>query len=305
MLDSTGTPPTLSFQTSDGALAYVDQGSGPPLVFLHGGFVDHTMWDAQIPVFARTHRVIAPDARGHGASANATRPFRSADDLAALLRHLDAAPAILVGLSMGGGVAVDTVLEHPELVRAVVVSGSGTSEPVFEDPWTLDVSGAQQRALAAGDVEGWLAAFDRFTVGPRRTVDDVDPDVVRRLRAMALRTIAKHTADEPPHHVPVRHTWERAKDIRVPVFAINGAADSPDILRMAERLVTGVRAPGGRVKTVGGGHYPNMEDPDGFNAALTTFLNRLDAPEAPEALDAKGTQGARGAQGSGRARGSL
>ncbi|MFC9545202.1 alpha/beta fold hydrolase [Streptomyces sp. NPDC056956] len=268
-------PPTLSFETSDGSLAYVDEGSGPPLVFLHGGFVDHTMWDRQIAFFARRHRVIAPDARGHGASSNATRPYRSADDLAALLRHLDAAPAVLVGVSMGGAIAVDTVLEHPGLVRAVVVSGVGTSEPVFEDPWSLEVFGAQQRALAAGDVEGWVEAFNRFTVGPRRTLDDVPPEVVLRVRRMALRTLAKHTADEPDHRVPVSDTWERAKGIRVPVLAINGAEDSSDHHGMAERLVSGV--PGGRVTTVGGGHYPNMEDPEGFNAALAGFLDALGA----------------------------
>ncbi|MBG7697666.1 alpha/beta hydrolase [Streptomyces sp. MC1] len=128
---------TRSFTTCDGSLAYRDVGEGRPLVLLHAGFFDHSMWDEQIRAFAPHYRVIAPDARGHGASSNATRPFRPADDLAALLRHLDVGPAVLVGVSMGGGTAVDTALEHPELVRAVVVCGVGTSEPYFENPWSL------------------------------------------------------------------------------------------------------------------------------------------------------------------------
>lgn len=265
---------TLSFKTSDGSLAYRDDGAGQTLVLLHGGYLDHTMWDEQVRAFAPHYRVIAPDARGHGASSNATRPFRPADDLAALLRHLDAAPAILVGLSMGGGTAVDTALEHPDLVRAVVVGNVGTSEPVFEDPWSREVLAEQRRALAAGDVEGWLDAFLRFAAGPHRRLDDVDQDVVRRLRAMGRRTLAKHTGDEPNHLVPVPDTWRRAATIDVPVLAINGAIDSSDHLAMAERLVRTV--PDGRATAIENtAHYPNMEDPAGYNALLAEFLETL------------------------------
>lgn len=87
--------------TNDGRFAYHDAGTGDPVILLHGGFLDHRMWDEQIPVLESRYRVVAPDARGHGASANASRPFRHADDLAALLFHLDIGPAVIVGLSMG------------------------------------------------------------------------------------------------------------------------------------------------------------------------------------------------------------
>ncbi len=100
------------FPSADGDLAYLDTGSGDPVVLLHSGYVDHRVWSDQIPALAAEYRVIAPDVRGHGFSANATRPFRWADDLAALLRHLDAGPAVLVGSSMGGVIATDTLVEH-------------------------------------------------------------------------------------------------------------------------------------------------------------------------------------------------
>ncbi|CAM5375399.1 2-succinyl-6-hydroxy-2,4-cyclohexadiene-1-carboxylate synthase [Streptomyces violaceorubidus] len=190
------------FTSTDGDLAYRDTGAGDPVVLLHSGFTDHRVFDAQIPALARQYRVIAPDVRGHGASANATRPFRWADDLAALLRHLDTGPAVLVGVSMGGAIATDTVLEYPELVRAVVVCGASTSEFEYTDPWVRQVSADQARALGAGDVEGWLTAFLRFVPGEHRTLDDVDPDVLRRVREMALGTLSKHTPDEENHHVP-------------------------------------------------------------------------------------------------------
>ncbi|MEU9112350.1 alpha/beta hydrolase [Streptomyces sp. NPDC048483] len=265
-----------SLDTADGHLAYRDAGAGQPLVLLHGGFLDHSMWDDQIPAFAPHYRVIAPDARGHGGSSNASKPFRHTDDVAALLRHLDVGPAILVGVSMGGGIAVDTALEHLDLVSALVVSGVGTSEPEFQDPWVHEIQAEQARALAAGDAESWVEAFTQFAAGPRRTLDDVDQDVVCRLREMTWRTVAKHTGTEPMHMVPVTDTWERAAKMTVPVLAINGGIDSDDHIDMAERLVRTVA--GGRATTVAAtAHYPNMERPDAFNEILGNFLRAASA----------------------------
>ncbi|MEW9517315.1 alpha/beta fold hydrolase [Streptomyces tubercidicus] len=267
-----------TFETHDGRLAYRDAGSGRPLVLLHGGFVDGGMWDDQLPYFARDHRVIVPDARGHGASANATLPFRQTDDLAALLRHLDTGPAVLVGVSMGGAMAVDTALEHPGLVRALVVCGAGTSEPEFHHPWVREIQAAQARALAAGDIEGWIDAFLMYVAGPHRTLDAVDPQVVGRIRDMARRTLAKHTADEPDRHVPVADTWARAAKITVPVLAVNGTLDMDDCIGMGERLVRTVAH--GRTATIDGtAHYPNMERPDVFNRMVEEALRGFLADE--------------------------
>jgi pimeloyl-ACP methyl ester carboxylesterase len=253
----------------------LDTGTGRPVVLLHGGFLDHRMWDDQIPVLEARHRVIAFDARGHGKSPCATAPFRFADDLAALLRDLDTGPAVLVGLSMGAGTAVDTALEHPDLVRALVISGAGTSEPYYTDPWTTGTLARWNSALAAGDPVGWMEAFLSFAAGPHRPLEDVDPKVVGRLREMAMGTIGKHTVDEPNLLVPVKNTWERVAAIDVPVLAVNGAIDSPDNTGMASRLIAAVR--NGRATLIDGtAHYPNMERPAEFNAILSEFLQSAD-----------------------------
>ncbi len=260
--------------TEDGRLAYRDIGSGQPLVLLHGGFVDHHMWDDQIPAFASLYRVIAPDARGHGASANASKPFRFADDLAALLRHLGTGPAILAGVSMGASTAVDTALEHPDLVRAVVVTGAGTSEPEYTDPWTIRVTRDWTSAMAAGDLEGALDAFTLFAAGPHRALGSVDPGVVRRIREMARRTMTKHAVGEENLRVPIPGTWERAAKITAPLLAINGGLDASDHIGMAERLARTV-ADGSAITINGTAHYPNMERPEAYSAALTGFLHTL------------------------------
>jgi pimeloyl-ACP methyl ester carboxylesterase len=255
-------------------LFWLDTGTGRPLVLLHGGFADHHMWDDQIPFLASRYRVIAPDARGHGRSANATEPFRLTDDVAALLRHLRTGPAILVGISMGSGVAVDTALEYPELVSAVVVSGAGTSEPYFTDPWTTEKLTTWHSAMAAGDLDRSVEGYMAFAAGPHRTLDDLDPEVVDRLRRRAVGTMSKHTAGEADPLVPVRDTWDRVAKIEVPVLAINGAIDSLDHIGMAERL-TGAVVNGRAVSIEGTAHYPNMERPDVFNAILEDFLRTL------------------------------
>lgn len=245
-----------------------------PLVLLHGGFLDHGMWAAQIPALSARHRVIAPDARGHGGSANATGPFRHTDDLAALLRHVNAGPAVLVGVSMGGAIAIDTALEHPDLVAAAVVVGCGTSEPSFDDPWTQAVWGEWHAAMAAGDLDAAVETFTRFGAGPHRTPDDVDPAVVARLRRMTRSTMSKHTPDEPDHQVPVPDTWARAAGIEVPVLTVTGTLDSPDHNGMAERLARTV-ANGRTIPVDATAHYPNMERPDVFNALVEDFLRTL------------------------------
>ncbi|MCD0447266.1 alpha/beta hydrolase [Glycomyces sp. A-F 0318] len=250
---------------------WTETGTGRPLVLLHGGFLDHRMWDDQVPAFADRYRVIAPDARGHGRSANATAPFRHADDLAALLRRLGTGPAVLVGVSMGAATAVDTALEHPDLVAAVVVSGAGTSEPHFEDPWTTAVLAEWTGAMAAGETDAAAVAFTRFAAGPHRRLDDLDPEVVHRLMTMTKETFAKHSLGEPDWSVPVPDTWIRAERITVPVHAVNGAADSPDHLAMAERLVRIVGT--GTVTAIDdAAHYPNLERSEAFNAVLERLL---------------------------------
>ncbi|MFJ8105937.1 alpha/beta fold hydrolase [Streptomyces sp. NPDC096132] len=262
------------FTSSDGDLAYREAGAGDLVVLVHSGFVDHHVYDAQLPALARTHRVIAPDVRGHGSSANASRPFRWTDDLAELLRHLDAGPAVLVGVSMGGIIVSDTLLEHPELVRAAVVCGASTGEFEDSDPWHQEIQAETTRALAAGDIEGWMKAFLAYAPGPRRTLDDVAPDIPRRLREMALSTLSKHTPGEKDWLVRVTDTWSRLPKVDVPVLTLNGALETADVITAARRLADTVQN-GRSVLIEGTGHYPNMEKPEEFTATIREFLRTL------------------------------
>jgi pimeloyl-ACP methyl ester carboxylesterase len=260
--------------TDGGRLAYRDEGTGPLVVLLHGGFLDHRQWTSQLQTLPARYRVVAPDARGHGDSSNAESSFRHTDDVAALIRHLDAGPAVLVGVSMGAATATDTALEHPDLVRALVVSGAGTSEPEFADDWTHPTLAKVWPALFAGDLPGALEIWGEFTIGPGRTRADLDPAVPALVDEMTLRTWMKHTADEQDWSVHAEDTWARAAKLTIPVLAVIGGADSDDHRHNAERLADSVA--GGRKATIAdAAHYPNMEQPAEFDAVLTGFVDAL------------------------------
>jgi pimeloyl-ACP methyl ester carboxylesterase len=109
-------------------LYYETAGDGPPVLLLHGLGSSSRDWENQIPELARTHRVIACDMRGHGRSEKPPGPYsvrQFAADAVRLLETLDAAPAHVVGLSMGGMIAFQMAVDTPEAVRSLIIANSG------------------------------------------------------------------------------------------------------------------------------------------------------------------------------------
>lgn len=110
--------------TSGTQLYYEMMGEGHPLVLLHGGYMDRRMWDDQFAVFAQNYRVIRYDIRGFGKSALPQVPYADRQDLFNLLTFLDVEKTYLLGLSLGGEVALDFTLEYPGMVEALILVGS-------------------------------------------------------------------------------------------------------------------------------------------------------------------------------------
>src|SRR3954466_8317350 len=103
---------------------YEIHGAGQPLVLLHGGFGLTDMFGAILPLLATSRQVIAVDLQAHGRTADIDRPLRlelMGDDIAALIKHLGFEQADVMGYSMGGGAALRTAIQHPTLVRKLVV----------------------------------------------------------------------------------------------------------------------------------------------------------------------------------------
>jgi pimeloyl-ACP methyl ester carboxylesterase len=107
---------------------YEVHGEGPPLLLLHGAYMTADMMAPLAAGLARTRRVIVPEQQGHGRTADVDRPItyeQMADDTAALARSLELEQADVVGYSMGGGVALRLAIQHPGLVRRLVVASAG------------------------------------------------------------------------------------------------------------------------------------------------------------------------------------
>ena len=266
---------------ADQRITFVEHGStaAPALLLLHGGAVDRRMWHRQLEAFPN-HRVVAVDARGHGGSSDAERPYRLCDDVVALMDELEIEEAVLVGISMGGGTAVDVALEHPGRAKALVVGGTGTSEPEFTDPWVLRTFADWKAAELGGDLEAWVEVFQRFTAGQHRDLAAVDPEVVQLIGTMARDTVSQHLrlgADglplPPLPPTPVTSTWERLGRIRIPVLAVIGEHDGDDHREMGRRLAASVAGPSRVVEIPGAAHYPNLEHPVAFNRAVQSLLD--------------------------------
>src|SRR5688500_9028572 len=119
--------PTIGYAPVNGLRMYYEihgNGSGEPLVLLHGSYMTITNnWTGWIGELSKSRKVIAVEVQGHGRTADINRDFsyeNLADDIAALLDHLRIARADLLGYSMGGGVAMQVAIRHPEKVRKVV-----------------------------------------------------------------------------------------------------------------------------------------------------------------------------------------
>jgi pimeloyl-ACP methyl ester carboxylesterase len=118
-------------------LYYEIHGDGPPLVMLHGGVSPAEMFGAPLREMAKTHRVIAPHARGHGLSKDTTQPWSHetfADDVAALLGYLGIRKASVMGYSSGAFVALQIAIRHPELVdKLIVVSAAFRTDGYYPE----------------------------------------------------------------------------------------------------------------------------------------------------------------------------
>src|SRR4051812_47948567 len=135
-------PSTASVARVSGIeLAYQVLGQGEPVILLHGGFGSVEMFGSNVEALAAGRQVIGVDLQSHGRSPAADRPMRfetMADDIAALIRHLELGQANVMGFSLGGAVALRTAIQHPDVVDRVVLVST-----VFKHyGWHPEMSGA-------------------------------------------------------------------------------------------------------------------------------------------------------------------
>jgi len=251
------------------SLYYEIRGEGPPLVLIQGGNLVQEMWEDQLQEFSKGYRVLTYDVRGFGRSGPWGVPFRACDDLKGLLDFLDIERANLVGLSLGGRIAVDFALEYPDRVGALVLAGPGLSGYDWsqsDQSWVEPVT----EAVRAGDS---VRAAELWLESPYMVPAMKNPDLAPRLQKLAranARIWVNQDSEEPISPPAI----ERLADISAPTLLILGEKDVSDIERIAGILQEGIA--GSRLEWVkGSGHMVNLEWPETFNWIVLEFLKGM------------------------------
>lgn len=258
-----------------------EEHGGYPVVMIHGGLVDRRLWDDQFEVFAQRHPVIRYDMRGFGDSGlieKDTHPFSLEEDLYQLLQLLGVEKAYVMGLSMGGGLAINFTLAHPEMVAALipVAAGLGGFEaPKDEEERNQQLWMAADEAFKRGDLAAAVeVTLKMWTDGPLRSPEQVDPAVRQRVGAMTLHNFERGDDEdvEPQELEPPAVT--RLAAIQAPTLIIVGDEDVRAILLVADKLATEI-AGAQKVVIPNTAHHLNMEQPQLFNQTVLDFLEGL------------------------------
>lgn len=210
------TPVQTGYASVNGlALYYEIHGAGYPLVLLHGAFMTiDTAFSQLLPKLAETRQVIAVELQGHGRTADIDRPLsyeQLADDIAALLGEIGVRQADIFGYSLGGGVALQLGMRHPDLVRKlVVVSATYNSQGMYPEA-LAGIAMITPEAFAGSPIEeeylrlapnpgDWPRLIDKIKQLDSQ-VQDWSPENVQRITAPTLVVLGDSDVVRPEHAV--------------------------------------------------------------------------------------------------------
>ena len=261
-----------------GRLHAIDEGVGPPVLLLHAGIVDLRAWDDLVPLLvARGHRVVRYDLRGWGRSETERVEYSSRADAVAVLDAVGIGRACLVGNSIGGQVALDTAIEHPGRVAAVVTLGAtvgGLDVPAT--PAEEALFAEMDRLEEAGDVDAAVDFHLRLWVDGQGQPPDRVPTAIRE----AVRSMDRESSDpDRPRGKPIRlapPAAERLGDLSMPVLALAGARAVSDVWGAALHLAA--TCPDARAELVPDvAHMIAMEAPELVADRVAALLGPLGA----------------------------
>lgn len=254
-----------------GRLAVEDEGSGPPVLFVHGFPLDHTMWTAQVEALKSRRRAIAPDLRGFGGSGPAGGPATMeifADEMAGLLDALGViGPVAFCGLSMGGYVALQFARRHPGRLAKLILCDT---RAVADTP-----EAAKARRELAEKVlrEGQAVAAEAMT--PKlfgKTTRERRPEVVDAVRRMILSNPPAGIAAALEGMAVRPDMRSFLAEIHCPTLLLVGEEDSISPKEEMKAMAEQIR--GSRFVVIPeAGHMAPMEDPDAANREILGFLD--------------------------------
>ncbi len=274
-------PESGTIAVRGGELYFERAGSGPAIVWVHAGIADSRMWNREFASFARDHAVVRYDLRGFGRSSRATQTFYPVDDLAAVLDRTGTERATIVASSVGGALALDYSLEHPDRVERLVLAAPGlggfapSRDPeerrVFEEEARQygrieELWNGGERDLAAEELRRfWCPEPAAPTLDLVRTMFSENRDEIFTDRSAAHARLL-----EPP-------AAESLGSVRAPTLVLWGDRDRKTMRFVARRVAAGV-AGAAYQEVRGADHLINLSRPDAFDAAVREFLRSAAPP---------------------------
>jgi 3-oxoadipate enol-lactonase len=247
-------------------LWYDEAGSGATVLLLHGGLGDSGLWEPVVPFLAERFRTIRTDLRFFGRSAGPAVPWSWQEDVVGVLDELGVERAALVGLSLGGKLALDLALQHPERFWAVagVAPGLGGHDGAAyteEHEARHDAAEDKIAAMLEIDLEVWapLGADDRIRQLWRATPD--------------ARPLPDGVEPREPEGAPAK---ERLGELRVPTLVVTAKHDPPGFREIGPLVASA--APDARHLELDSDHYVTLREPELVSRVLLEFLTAA-APE--------------------------
>ena len=258
------------FDHRDVRLRYRDEGTGAPVVFLHGWTLDLESWNPQARDLQRSLRVIRLDRRGFGLSGGDPSIDDDVGDLAALLDRLQVDKVTAVGVSQGARVAISFAMAHSSRLTALVLDGA-------PDP-TLPSMGGVARELPMAHYRelartAGLEAFRKeWLEHPFMQLHTRDAAAHELLRQIVQRYPGRDLLDgSSQRDQPL--AADTLRNLRTPTLVLNGALDTEQRRQVGEALAS--RLPHAERKLVpNGGHLANLDDPETYNDIIRQFLVR-------------------------------
>ena len=243
-------------------------GEGEALVLIHSGYTDLRLWDNQFAFFGNHFKVIRFDVRGFGKSEKPSTPFSFVEDLRELLNYLKIDKAHIVGVSMGGSIAIDFTLQYPDLVEFLVLSGASLNGYSYEND-----EASIRRALAGMSIIKRDADFNQ-------SIEFMLNDPMWRQRDLKSRKLLKNMFEDTSLEWLLKDLVQIAKpfaadrlsEIRKRTLIIVGTEDSLPIIEMANALELGITN-AKKITINGTGHLVNLDKPEEFNKAVLDFLH--------------------------------
>lgn len=245
----------------NGARLWIEQaGEGPAVLFVHGGLGDSRLWEPEARALASRFRTIRYDLRLWGRSESPGMAFSPVDDLIGVLDATGVERAALVGLSLGGGLALDAALAHPDRVWAIAhVAGGVTGMPV--DPYTEEQTAEFDAAVARGDVET-AAEIDLAVWAPLGANDEYRELWLSTPDARGVPDGTELVRPDPAH--------ERLDQIAVPTLVVLAGHDPSELRRVGTYVAQQI--PGSQLVEVDSDHYLTLREPELVTRILEDFL---------------------------------